>query len=268
MHLTEIDQNMILEPAAPLRAAIEEGPLDELAESIRELGLLQPLVVRVVGEKFEVIAGHRRLLATRKVGLPRVACLVVDSGGDDEVIAARLHENIMRRDISPVEEAALYAELYEKLLDVDLVAKLVKRSRAVVEERLTLLTGDQEVMNQLQAGMISLGVAGQLNKVHDQGVRRYLLEYAVRDGASVEKVRNWRIQYAGVTFEQLNTQQAPITAPVPVEVVNQAPKCYFCGHDDDQHDMEVLMVHRSCRKYIERQAENQQQQQEVTDGHQ
>src|SRR5579885_3512832 len=77
MYLTEVEQNMILEPEQPLRASIEEGPLVELAESIRQLGLLQPLVVRKSGDKFEVIAGHRRLLATRMVGLPRAQCLVV-----------------------------------------------------------------------------------------------------------------------------------------------------------------------------------------------
>src|SRR5579872_5140275 len=148
MYLTEVEQNMILEPEQPLRASIEEGPLVELAESIRQLGLLQPLVVRKSGDK-------------------------------DEVIAARLHENVYRQDISPVEEAALYAELFEKLLDVDAVAKLVKRSRTVVEKRLTLLSGDRAVLNAVQSGQISAGVAEQLNKVRSEGVRRYLLEFAI-----------------------------------------------------------------------------------------
>lgn len=268
MHLSEIDQNMILEPAAPLRASIEEGPLNELAESIKQLGLLQPLVVRAVDNKYEVVAGHRRLLATRIVGLPRVQCLVVDQDSDDEVIAARLHENVFRRDISPVEEAALYAELFERLLDVDQVARLVKRSRAVVEQRLNLLTGDRDVLNTLQAGQITAGVAEQLNKVKDDGVRKYLLEFAVRDGASIEKVRNWRLQYADVTFAQVNTNLPPVTTDEAQKqlVTVQAPCCYFCGSDEDQHEMKVLMVHASCQRMIERQAEMQKQ--EAADGHQ
>jgi ParB/RepB/Spo0J family partition protein len=259
MYLTEVEQNMILEPEQPLRASIEEGPLVELAESIRQLGLLQPLVVRKSGDKFEVIAGHRRLLATRMVGLPRVQCLVVDGDSDDEVIAARLHENVYRQDISPVEEAALYAELFEKLLDVDAVAKLVKRSRTVVEKRLTLLSGDRAVLNAVQSGQISAGVAEQLNKVRSEGVRRYLLEFAIRDGASVEKVRQWRLQYADADIGNVNTALPPVTpgdAQKQLLTVQQ-PACYFCGRDDDQHEMQVLMVHASCRKYIERQAENQ-----------
>ena len=268
MLLTEVDQNMILEPYAPQRANIEEDSLNELAESIRQLGLLQPLVVRRTGEKYEVIAGHRRLLATRIVGLPRVQCLVVDEASDDEVTAARLHENIYRRDISPVEEAAVYAELFEKLLDVELVCKVVKRSRAVVESRLNLLAGDREVLKTLQGGMITCGVAEQLNRVVDEGTRRYLLEFAVRDGASIEKVRNWRLQYADIKIGEINTALPPAT---PDDAQKQlltidVPKCYFCGSDGDQHEMVVLMVHVSCKRMIERQAEVQQQ--GANDGHQ
>jgi ParB/RepB/Spo0J family partition protein len=267
MHLSEIDQNMILEPAAPLRAAIEEEPLNELAESIRQLGLLQPIVVRRAGEKFEVVAGHRRLLATRIVGLPRIQCLVVDQDSDDEVLAARLHENIFRRDISPVEEAALYAELFERLLDVDAVCKIVRRSRKLVEDRLNLLAGDREVLKQLSAGMITSGVAEQLNKVKHDSTRKYLLEFAVRDGASIEKVRNWRLQYADIDLGNNVPNTPPVTVPDggKVEIPIEVPQCYFCGSSDDQHEMMVLMVHASCKKMIERQAEAQKQ--AVTDGH-
>jgi len=268
MYLTEIDQGMILEPAAPLRASIEEEPLRELAESIRQLGLLQPIIVRKHDEKFEVVAGHRRLLATRIVGLPRVQCLVCDDDSDDQVLAARLHENIMRRDISPVEEAALYAELFENLLDVEAVCKVVKRSRAVVENRLNLLSGDRDILRTLQSGMITCGVAEQLNKVADEGTRRYLLEFAVRDGASIEKVRNWRLQYADVKLSEINTNLPPAT-PDEMQarlLTIDTPKCYFCGTDGDQHEMVVMMVHSSCKKMIERQAEAQVQ--GVADGHQ
>jgi ParB family transcriptional regulator, chromosome partitioning protein len=261
MHLAEIEQGKILEPTAPVRASIEDGPLEELAESIKELGLLQPLIVRPDGDKFEVIAGHRRLLATRRVGIPRVQCLVVDQEDDNEVTAARLHENIYRQDMSPVEEAAVYAELFERYLDVDQVAKLVHRSRGVVENRLNILAGDRDVLNKLQAGLITVGVAEQLNKVKDNGVRKYLLEYAERDGASVEKVRNWRLQYHGVTFDQVNPQVPPVTSQDSQLVLTtfQAPKCYICGSDSDQHEIKWLPVHASCQRMVERQAEQQQE---------
>jgi ParB/RepB/Spo0J family partition protein len=259
MHLCEIEQGKILEPSAPVRASIEDGPLEELAQSIAELGLLQPLIVRPVGEKFEVVAGHRRLLATRKVGLPRVQCLVVTQENDEEVTASRLHENIYRQDMSPVEEAAVYAELFEKYLDVDKVCKIVHRSRVTVEARLNILAGDRDVLNTLQRGMITVGVAEQLNKVKDHGVRKYLLEYAVRDGASVEKVRNWRLQYHGVTFDQVNKDVPPVTPQESQQLLTtvQPTACYFCGSSDDQHEIKWLPVHASCQRMVERQSEAQ-----------
>src|SRR5579875_207622 len=267
MNLIDLDQSQLLEPDSPLRITIDEQGLDELAESIDQVGLLQPLVVRRLGDKYEVIAGHRRLLATRKLGWPKVRCVVVDDESDDEALAARLHENVVRRDISPVEEAAFYAELFEKLLDIDKVAKLVKRSRGVVEDRLAPLAGDRTVMDALAQGKISMAAAQELNRVKDEGIRSYLLEYAIKEGATAEKIRNWRWQYQDISIQHVDTSKPPEVQPQTDAVQTESPACYLCGGTDDLHEMVWVPMHASCRKYVERQAASTQEVSENPEGH-
>ena len=252
MYLAEIDQQDILEPAAPIRAAIDEEGLDELADSIAEIGLRQPPQVVRRGEKYEIICGHRRLLATRKLGMPKVQCLVADGESEDTVLAGRVHENIIRRDITPVEEAAFYAELMEKYQDVDAVCKICHRSRNVVESRLVLLAGDQEVLTALNRGDIKLAVAIELNREPNPGKRKWFLEYAIKDGATVRTVDQWRRSHQDFLPADIAMEAAPVVSPDGRQAQIQRPCCYLCGGDDQQHSMRWVVIHQSCNEVAQR----------------
>ena len=257
MRFEQIAQEKLRAPASPARASIDEQGIDELAESIAALGLLQPLLVKPDAAGFEVIAGHRRLLATRQIKLDPVACFVVDSSSEGETIAARLHENLYRRDLTAIEEAAVYAELYETLGDVDAVARMVHRSRSIVERRLGLLSGDALVRDALHEGKISAGVAEQLNLVGSDATRHYLLEFAIKDGASVEKVRGWRKAYHDIDLSAANTGQPPDGGDAAAVNVPDPNICWLCGSSEDQHDLRVRLVHQSCERYARRQMQAQ-----------
>ncbi|MGH9447308.1 MAG: ParB/RepB/Spo0J family partition protein, partial [Terriglobia bacterium] len=209
MLLQKIDLANIVDPLAPVRAQIDPASLQELADSIRELGLIQPIVVRPAGEKFEVVAGHRRLMACRMLDLPAVECLVRENAGEADVTAERLHENLIRKDMTPVEEAVVYAELFEKYGDLERVAAMAHRSLAVVERRLALLAGDAAIRDALHAGEISSGVAEELNRVKDKTTRAFLLRFAVAEGATVNKVSAWRRQYVNVQLVPGQEPSAP-----------------------------------------------------------
>jgi ParB/RepB/Spo0J family partition protein len=246
MILVELDQQEIAEPAAPIRAAIDEEGLDELAASIADIGLLQPPSVKRVGDRYEIIAGHRRLLATRKLGLPKICCIVVDDDDGDILISGRVHENLVRRDITPVEEATFYAELMEKYHDVEEVCRVTHRTRGVVESRLLLLTGDRKVLEALSDGLIGLGVAMELNHEPSERKRRWFLEFAIKDGATVRTIDQWRRSHEYVNLDELNLETAPAVTPDGKEAVRSGPFCYLCGGDDKQHEMRWHVVHESC----------------------
>lgn len=248
MILMDIAQAKINEPTNPMRIKIEEDGIAELAESIKVLGLLQPIVVRPIDEHYEVVAGHRRLLATRMLGLDPVQCLVLDAEGDEVMVAQRLHENIFRRDLTPVEEAACYAELWDKLLDTDKVAAAVHRSRAVVERRLRILEMDDQVRDALSDGKIPLGVAEELSRITDETKRRYLLSCAITDGATTDKVRDWRKEFENIAFIR---EGDPL--PGGPGALHEVPTtalsgCWLCGSAEDQHAMRVFMVHTYCER--------------------
>ena len=243
-----IDLELIDEPDAPVRADIDEIEVHELAESIKEVGLINPIMVRRRGERFEVIAGHRRLLAHRELGLSVIRCTVLEEQSDDDTMAQRLHENIFRRDLTPIEEAVVYAELFERVQDVEKISRIVRRSRQVVESRLLLLSGDEEVRNMLHAGMISLGVAEELNRVKSQATRRFLLRFAVAEGATVSKVTGWRQQYANVDLAPGQEPERPSEPGPAVPEMSPANVCWLCGTNEEPWDMRVRMVHETCEK--------------------
>lgn len=180
------------DPQHAARTTMDDERMDTLVASIRAVGVLEPLLVRPVdGERFEVVAGHRRLRAARIAELAEVPCIDLES--DELVDAARIHENVEREDLSPADEAIYYAELYERRgEDVDAVAELVRVPRARIEQRLNLLRGDKHVFAALAAGKISIGVAEELGRFVEEDDRLMHLDYATRTGATVASVRQWR----------------------------------------------------------------------------
>lgn len=194
MRVQRIPLHLIDEPAAAARSTVDDDGIDELAASIKAVGLLQPLTLRPRdGGRFEVVAGHRRLLALRRAGLSTADATVLAS--EELLDAARVHENVMREELSIPDEARYYQRLYEQLgEDVDRVAAAVRRPRQLVEARLLLLRGDPELFAALEHGEISQGVAAELNRIPDEAERRYYLEYARRGGCSVRQAQQWRAE--------------------------------------------------------------------------
>src|SRR5574337_1593779 len=252
MHLAKIVIHEIREPRQMARAAINETGLDELTESIKRVGVINPLVVEEVDGGYEVVAGHRRLLAARRAGLVALPCLV-RSSRDPNPTALKLHENLYREELSPLEEGAFYAELmHECGEDTDALALLVKQSRGYVEARLNLLRGFPAVLEALAAKEISLGVAQELNKFHEKDVE-YYLGWCKRTGSSVALVRQWRSQAEAARLAQGDGKVEPAAA---VEKKPSAgytgPICFACGAAEPLHDVEFWYLHRGCKATIQR----------------
>lgn len=262
----------IREPADPMRSGMDPHGLDDLVSSIRELGILQPLIVReVAAGQFEIVAGHRRLLAARAAGLERVP--VVVHRDEETAIAARVHENVVREDVTPADEADYYGHLYtENGEDVDRVAALVRRPRDYVESRLLLLRGDPRVLDAVRAGSITLGVAFELNRMGREEDRGYYLEYAIRAGCSVRQMRDWRAQAnmrAELAAQAPPPAEAATSSPASPAAVPDGPSyasmasphefsaatelrhCLFCDAERVEWQMYVKHVCQPCAdKYL------------------
>ncbi len=144
------------------RTIFDEEKLRELAASIREFGIVQPLVVRARGSRYELAAGERRLRAARLAGLEKVPVLV-RAYDDAQMMEIALIENIQRHDLNPMEEArGLRLLMYEFLLSQDQAAAKVGRSRVAVTNILRLLNLAPEVQEHISSGRLSMGQAKQL----------------------------------------------------------------------------------------------------------
>ena len=182
--LSLIDVN----PAQP-RTSIRAETLDQLARSIEESGVIQPILVRPSGlGRFQIIAGERRFRAAQKLGLTTIPA-VIRSVADDRVLEFALVENIQREDLTPIEEAQALRRLQDELgLTQEALAQKVGKDRATVANTLRLLRLPSEVREELQRGTLSAGHARALLPIEDLAVLRDLAALAIKQGLSVRQV--------------------------------------------------------------------------------
>lgn len=170
------------------RTVFDEQSLDELAASIREHGLLQPLLVRPIAEgKYEVIAGERRLRACKKAGLTRVPVIVRAAGAQTSLELA-LIENLQREDIGPLESARAYRRLAEEFgMKQEEIATRVGKARATVANSLRLLKLPEEVQAGLEEGSISEGHARAILSLEGASAQAALFRKVVSKGLTVRE---------------------------------------------------------------------------------
>ncbi len=146
----ELPLGSIDEPVLAARSTMSDERMDELVASIRSVGLLQPMIVARVRDRYEVIAGHRRRLACARAGLVAAPCIVYPSK-EAFLEAIKFAENRHREELTPADEAIWFSELLERDAggDVDTLAGLLGERRTYIESRLLLFSGDPDVFQAL-----------------------------------------------------------------------------------------------------------------------
>ncbi|WP_025323650.1 ParB/RepB/Spo0J family partition protein [Deferrisoma camini] len=170
------------------RQDFDPEALDELAQSIREKGLVQPVIVRQdPAGGYELIAGERRWRAAQLAGITEVPA-ILRHADDEEVLELALVENLQRQDLNPVEEALAYRVLIERIgLTQDELARRIGRSRPAVANALRLLTLPDRALTALRSGRITAGHARAILSLEDEADRLGLLEEILRKNLSVRQ---------------------------------------------------------------------------------
>ena len=169
------------------RREFNEQELHELAESIRQQGILQPLLVRQKGDRFELIAGERRLRAAQLAGLKEVPVLIKEAD-DRTVLELALIENLQREDLNPIEEALGYRQLIDRFgLRQEDIATRVGKSRATVANALRLLQLPPEVQELIRSGRLSTGHAKALLSLPTPEAQRQAAAYVLQKGLTVRQ---------------------------------------------------------------------------------
>lgn len=175
-----------------VRTRFDAEPLGELAESIRQHGVLQPLLVRPLGDGYELIAGERRWRAARLAGLATVPAVVRTETQDDAQLVLGLIENLQRTDLDPIEEARGLRRLIDEFgLTHEEVAARLGRHRVSVTQSLRLLGGCAAVQSAVASGAITAGHARALIALDKQDAQEHGLKVVIGRHLSVRQTENW-----------------------------------------------------------------------------
>lgn len=270
----QIPLSQIIEPPAPMRATMNEEALLSLRDSIRALGLLQPIIVvpvatatdASVAEKradsecadngampsYEIVAGHRRFLACRMVPLDTVECKVFETGTLAKV-AAMIAENVEREDVTAAEEGWFYCQLAEDgTLTEAQLCDMVKQKPEYIYARMDMVRADADISRLVAERKLTFSVAKELLRCKDKAHRDYLATMAVDAGTSTKQARMWVAQW--------QQQQQPTVAPQPAQDT-AAPggppqtnifTCWVCGGDKDPQNLVELKIHWYEKDSLER----------------
>ena len=204
-----IDINKIEPNRLQPRKQFEEGALEELAASIKEFGVIQPVIVKEKGDYYELIAGERRWRASKIAGIKKIPA-VVKKYDEKDIFAIALIENLQREDLNPMEEAAGYKKLADDLsISQEEIAKKVGKSRSAVANSMRLLNLDERVQNFVKEGKLSSGHARTLLAVEDKDAQFEMAERILEDDLSVRNTENMVKMYAVRNAEKGEKEKKP-----------------------------------------------------------
>jgi len=252
----DIALELIDEPQHAMRTDIPRDEIFELAADIKRNGLINPITVRPVGDRFEVVAGHRRFLAHRYGGIVKIRCIVRELN-DEQVFSIMTSENLKREEVNYVDEAIHVSRLMNMHNeDIAKVADIVGRSKDWVETRMLVFRMPDTMKAALREKKIKLGVATALMEITDDFDRQTCLEMAISQGASAVIAQYWVAQWKAGLFGR-NTGNMELDEDVPEgERAKVQLRCSIDGELHDAREFTTFLVWNNNAGYVEAMAQH------------
>lgn len=242
--VTEILSDLIDLPEKQMRRDIDRDELYALAENIKQHGLINPITVRPIGDRFELVAGQRRLLALRIAGIIRVPCVVRDVS-DDVALNIMCAENIERRDVDLVDEANFIKLAMDVSGDgVARMAERIGRSEGYVKSRLAVGEMPDYMQAFLKSGELKLGSALNLMAIEPDEKRRLWVGMAVQQNSTERETEYWAYQHRLGTLPGTITSESDVPGAPPVEYVEQTFTCAVDGKKYPQEQCQAVFVYK------------------------
>lgn len=240
-----IDQ--VNEPELSIRTQFDGDKFNELCESIKSLGLIEPIVVKKKNKKFEIVAGHRRYLACKAIGEDSVNCVLVGTG-DADVEAIKFAENVVREDVHPIDEATFLCGVMKvQKIKVEDLAKKINKSVAYIWERLQILEYPKELIVAFKENKIKYSVARELFKIKDINGLRLYLEHSIEGGATASIVKRWVQDYNSVS-KQDSVEKVGDVVGNEIEYYEKiSVVCDCCREKFSLDDTRVLRICKDCK---------------------
>ena len=191
------------------RKVFDEEALQELSSSIKEHGVFQPIIVKKSIKGYEIIAGERRVKASRMAGLTEIPAIIRDFN-DQEMMEIALLENLQRENLNAIEEANAYKKLQETLVVTqEELAKRLGKSRSHITNMIGILSLPQNIQDEISKNNVSMGHARVLSKLSDESQQQELLDKILKDGISVRELESLTQAPTVVKIHQQKRKEVP-----------------------------------------------------------
>ena len=251
MRTTSLPLDLIDAPPDRLRLNPQDSDIEGLARDIKQNGLINPVHVRQVGDRYQLVAGERRYLACYSIGRDTIEATIYDNSDTVDDYAISIAENFHRRDMTPIEEAiALLKHATAHSLDNNGVARAVNRPVAWVDGRMALLEYPEDLQEAVHDRTLPLAAARHLALVTDAAHRHYLTGYCTNHGASASTIRAWVDEWvnARATHPEAPAPLPDLAAPVAPPVV--VLPCTCCRTPTPHTELGIVRVCHHCLAFI------------------
>lgn len=247
----EIVLDAVLLPESPLRVLTSKKKLAELAASVKEKGILVPILVQELAEGFKVIAGQRRVLAAKQAGLLRVPAMIVQESPEWQAWAT-FAENSLREEVNAFDEGRYITLLMATMKKSQHeIAVLLGMSDAWVSERLRIVEWPSDVREGLIQGRLVFSVGKELSRIADNGTRTMYMRQALTSGCSPAQALQWRQEWEREKAARKSVAARGLLERTGTSEPGAETHCGVCERVAPEGELRVLVLCRQCVSAIE-----------------
>jgi ParB family chromosome partitioning protein len=241
-----VSLDLIDDPEQPMRSDLSPANVEELVLSIRQVGIIEPLVVKKRNGRYEVIAGHRRLYSSKLAKLAEAPCYIRHAT-DEQTEMLKIHENLYREDIKPSDEAKHFQYLIDKQkLTPTRIAQLISKSQSYVSDRLAILSYPDFLKEAMDKQEITFSVAREFARFDDLKQMSSAVYYAKRGGMTQEMARKWVQDYKRSKEQPALDENVVTNGVTGAQEIEHSALCVFCKSGVRLIEAEVVYMHGAC----------------------
>jgi len=248
--ITYINLADLTMPEFEAHKQINDEYIAEITQSIKDIGIIEPIVVRKKGKSYEIIVGCIRYRCAKIAGLKSVPAIIL-SLDDKAAEVMKIHENIKRIPLDHIDQGNTFVMMRDKFLMTENdISAIVGKSIAYISQHISLVSHDEELIIAVREKRISFSQARELMKVDDRPERRRLLLYCQNEGATVEVLKNWIKDYKNSKLLESPVSDSGDSTPYHQERVQDWRTCQACGKATNISDIRQLFLCPPCESAL------------------
>ncbi|MBA7607725.1 Nucleoid occlusion protein [subsurface metagenome] len=246
MNLRHINLSDLDLPEFEAHKNIDENNLREISESIKKIGIIEPLIVRKNNKRFEIVAGCIRYRAASLAGLKAAPCIIM-SIDDSSAEIIKIHENLKRISLDHIDQGNTFIMLREKFnMTEEGISNIVGKSISYISNHINLVSQDKELAANVKSGLITFSQARELLQLSHIPTRRYYQKYCEREGATVQILRQWIKEYKDRQAINLKSDSSSTSTPIHYEQHSDLRKCEACDKPTNITEIRQVFYCPAC----------------------